>query len=146
MSKVRVRVIGPYVSPSGTTKGRRYVQVYWSDGSRGTMLYSRYLMEEHLGRALDRNTETVDHKNGDKTDDRLENLQLLTRSANAAKDVKAAETVSRECPWCGVLFQALARRIRANQIRQGKAGPFCSGSCSVRYQQALLRKRQSGCA
>lgn len=45
--------------------------------------YYRALMEAHLGREL-RSDEVVHHINGDQTDDRIENLQVLTRAEHLA--------------------------------------------------------------
>lgn len=39
----------------------------------------RYIMEQHIGRKLERN-EIVHHKNGDKKDNRLENLEIMSLS------------------------------------------------------------------
>lgn len=41
--------------------------------------YHRYLMEQHLGRTLG-NDEIIHHKNHDKLDNRIENLEIVTRS------------------------------------------------------------------
>lgn len=47
------------------------------DGSH--MLYSRALMAGHVGRLL-RPSEIVHHVNGDPADDRIENLEIVTRA------------------------------------------------------------------
>ena len=44
----------------------------------GYMLYSRYLMEEKIGRLLESN-ENVHHINDDPLDDRIENLEIMSR-------------------------------------------------------------------
>lgn len=113
------------------------MQVHYDDGSRGTKLYSRYLMEQHLGRSLDPNLETVDHINKDYTDDRIENFQLLTRAAHARKDARPAETMDFTCPWCLDDFVGFARRYRDNQLKQGKSGPYCSHSCAAKARRRI---------
>lgn len=132
-----VRVNGPYISPSGKSKGRRYMNVVYADGSKGTTLYSRYLMEKRLGRRLDPKLETVDHINGDKTDDREENLQIMTQGDNARKSIPPAPTAEFRCPTCLVMFVKQLRQIRNNQGKKGKSGPYCSKSCAGRDTRRL---------
>jgi hypothetical protein len=49
------------------------------NGKRFTILQHRYVMEKHLGRRL-RPDEHIHHRNGIRDDNRLENLQVVTRS------------------------------------------------------------------
>ena len=76
-----IKVYGPYLREDG----RKHV--IWYDTKtkqRRTQSYPRYLMEQHLGRKL-LPEETVDHINEDFTDDRIENLQLLSTAENNRK-------------------------------------------------------------
>jgi len=55
--------------------------IVFRDG--GHMLYSRAVMAGHVGRLL-KSSEIVHHVNGDPTDDRIENLQIVTRAEHIA--------------------------------------------------------------
>lgn len=106
------------------------MMVFYADGSKSTTQYARYLIEQHLGRLLV-GDETVDHINGDRTDDRLENLQVLSLSENAAKSAVDPEWFEFNCPVCGIACKKRANKVRHNR-KQGKAGPFCGRSCAAK--------------
>jgi HNH endonuclease len=66
------------------TDGRKKVVLFNSEKDRTSTLFSRYLLSVSLGRFLG-SDEHVDHINDDRTDDRLENLQILTVADNVRK-------------------------------------------------------------
>lgn len=55
------------------------LQVYGIGDKRGRIFEHTYIMEKHLGRPLLKN-ENVHHKNGNRADNRIENLELWTTS------------------------------------------------------------------
>ena len=124
-----MKVYGPYTRKDG----RQHVIISES-GKKKTISYPRYLMQQVIGRELT-DLETVDHIDGDFTNNDLSNLQILTREANAAKKyddypelrVKYATYV---CPVCDKHFQREERVVRRNQMKRKCAGPYCSKNCS----------------
>jgi len=129
--KMPVRYTGPYEFKSGRNKGRKYMTVFYSDGSHGTTLYSRYLYQLANGIVLNR-AQTVDHVNEDNTDDRIANFQLLTKEENASKSSRKQHHITWVefvCPECGCLARKNARVVKYNS-KYRKCGPFCSRSCS----------------
>ncbi|KKL59390.1 hypothetical protein LCGC14_2215840 [marine sediment metagenome] len=55
----------------------------WVDGKRRQVKQHRWVMEQHLGRAIGPR-EVVHHINGDKTDNKLENLEIVEYGAHTA--------------------------------------------------------------
>lgn len=105
------------------SENRQMLVLIGNDGKHHCTAYARYLLATHLGRYLTEE-ETVDHINNDKTDDRLENLQILTREANKLKETlrKASTrqhgTYSKyridkcRCPACVAANSALQKAYR----------------------------------
>lgn len=123
-----MKVYGPYTRKDG----RKHVIVIDGD-KRRTISYSKFLLEDKLGRPLNDN-ETCDHKDGDFTNDNLDNLQPLSRKENAAKAFidcphKRAKMVQFCCPYCGAQAEKLKSIVDHNR-RLGRAGPYCSRQCA----------------
>lgn len=117
-------VYGPYTRKDG----RKHV-IHYDGVTRRTQSCPRYIMEQHLGRKLE-TWEHVDHKNDDFTDDRIENLQLLTQAENNKKSQRKTFYIDCVCPTCGDYFMYPYRTYKQNQIKQGKRGPYCNRSCA----------------
>ena len=105
----------------------------------GYVLLHRVIMENHLGRILDRN-EVVHHKNHNKKDNSLENLEILGKIEHAILHGKehGRKAVLLKCPWCKKEFV----RYR-NQTHLQKPSKYnctcCCNSCRGKlYRQIQL--------
>jgi hypothetical protein len=118
---------GPYTRKDG----REHVVLKLDNGTLKTVSYPKFLIEQCIGRKLRKN-ETVHHKNGNVTDNRLENLQILDRSTHTKKDVFVFINKKVQCIWCTKEFE-----MGVSQRNNKKAGPFCSRKCSGQYGAAV---------
>jgi hypothetical protein len=72
---------------------------YQSAKKDGYVYEHRLVMEEHLGRKLE-SYEIVHHKNGNKKDNRIENLEVITQSEHVGIHLTKDKS-NRICYQCG---------------------------------------------
>lgn len=101
---------------------RRVAVLRKESGETKTMSYAKYLYTSHYKCDVDKDLE-VDHINGDKLDDRIENLQLISRQYNRKKDHPIREMIECTCPVCGEQFLFPKRNLSTHQ------NPCCSRKC-----------------
>ncbi len=130
-----MQIFGPYKRKDG----RQIVIVVENDGTRRTVSYPKWIMEQHLGRRLDPNEETVDHIDSNFDNNDLDNLRLMPRKEHSADDTRRVKNLKFNCAWCQTEFERSPRLIR-DKSNKGKAGPFCSRSCAGKYSRQLQLK------
>lgn len=132
------KIYGPYIRADG----RKHMCVVRPGNKRTTVSYPKYLVERRLGRYL-ASAETVDHLNGDFTDDSPENVRVIERSQHAREDARRPKVHEFECPQCEIQFSLSGKRLHyaVSNRRQRKAGPFCNRSCAGKYGAGIQQGR-----
>ena len=141
-----------------TPRGRWMVYIYKRDPNTGFWSriegksYARYLMEVKLGKVLPKDVE-VDHINGDRSDDRIENLQLITPEENKFKSVYTGENrtsmaleVDIRCKYCGKIRRI--RKYKYDAFMRGerkRSVTFCNIQCKFAYAKDHKLSREEAC-
>lgn len=101
---------------------RRVCTLRMADGTMTSMSYAKYLYTSYYGCKIAEG-DHIDHINGNKMDDRVENLQKISGTYNRRKDHKHKEMVILSCPVCDTefLFE------KSNLLF--KPNPCCSRRC-----------------
>lgn len=102
---------------------RRVAILYDNNGHSLTMSYAKYLYTSYYEEDVDGNEYHIDHINGDKMDDRIENLQKITGRYNRAKDHNQRKMTLCICPVCGIEFLFPVRNLLFHP------NPCCSRKC-----------------
>jgi hypothetical protein len=125
-------VLGPYQHENG----RKHVVVIEDDGSRRSVSLPKHIMEEHLGRILHPDLETIDHLDCDFQNNDISNLRIVPRKEHSGDDTRRVKLVDFTCSLCGKPFQRSPRLVR-DKSKKGVTGIFCSRECAGRYSRKL---------
>ena len=91
----------------------------------GCIYKHRYMMELLLGRVLD-DDEIVHHKDEDRKNNNINNLEIKTNSKHIS-DHMGGEIKECVCPICNTNFLPKSKKI-----------VYCSGKCSHRNQERIV--------
>lgn len=125
-----------------SNENRKILDLFNSNSERTTISYARYLMGVKLGFEVPEEYE-VDHKDNNKTNDDINNLQLLTQEQNLLKQQWWYNAMIQvwhifPCSYCHGLFYITDRQLKGRRS-QGVEHEFCSRSCSAKFHNTIAK-------
>lgn len=105
-------------------------------GKMTSMAYAKYLYTSHYKQDIN-GTDQIDHINGDRMDDRVENLQVLSKKDNIHKSHRRREMLLMTCPVCGNEFLFPKENLSTHP------DPCCSRRCGGIKSHWTLKAKAS---
>jgi len=124
------KIFGPYFHNSIQRHCMHLVPID-ENGKRQTMTVARYKMCLKEKRLL-KTKEEVDHINDNGLDDRIENLQILSKKENQEKDNKRrnSQYVKLQCPICNKIF--IREKRQTSTVKKTNTATTCSRECGAK--------------
>ena len=122
--------------------GRQFIVYKGEDNKYHSKSYARYLMEQSLCRELT-NDEEVHHKDGNKLNDVIENLEVKNKTLHRQEHMKKQNTIEH-CYICGkeIIVDSKRRSNHNHKKNKNKDKWFCSKHCSGVFGQREQQNRK----
>ncbi len=143
---IEIRSVPPWKIEKVVSKGDYNYVVVKNHPHRTKLNYvfeHRVVMENHLLRILE-SYEVVHHKNGNKKDNRIENLEVMTnKEHNRYHQLERGRSFTIwMCPFCKKEFETATNASPKFKKKQNQKLKFCSRKCAGSFY-AKLRKLDS---
>jgi len=134
------KVYGPYLRKDM----REHVVIVFNDGSKKTVSYPKYIIENQLGRFL-MSSEMVHHKDHDFTNNSSSNLSVVRRSEHSGHHAKRLKSQKFVCSVCNVSFslEGINLSYAYQNRRKGRSGPYCSRRCAGKASHMHKEDREA---